>query len=72
MTVVAWDGKTLAADTSCVSGIVKYHSRKIWNLPEGLLGCAGSATRANEFAEWFKEGRNPQMFGSLLILIYLF
>ena len=60
MTVIAWDGKTLAADkqnTSCghATTVTKIH-----RVPGGLVGFTGNAGHAGALLTWFREGRNPE------------
>lgn len=60
MTVIAWDGKTLAADrmSSCFELIEPV--TKIWRLKDGsLIGAAGSATRCLAMMDWIEKGADP-------------
>lgn len=59
MTVIAWDGKTLAADkrSTCVGNPSTV--TKIFRIEDGLLGIAGSPTHGMALLEWFKAGRYP-------------
>ena len=63
MTVVAWDGRTLAADkASNFSGFLAT-ATKIYRLPcGGLVGFAGDADKAMMMLEWFKRGRQIEEF----------
>lgn len=61
MTTIAWDGKTLAADTKCVrSGTIGRVEAKIWriNSPNGpaLFGGAGSYQDILAVKEWLEAG----------------
>lgn len=59
MTVIAWDGKTLAADkqnTSCgTAGTVT----KIFRVPGGIVGFTGNQGHAVALLAWFRDGRDP-------------
>lgn len=60
MTVIAWDGRTLAADkmsTICGNPAVV---TKIHRVPGGLVGFSGSGSHAAELLEWFRAGRKPE------------
>lgn len=60
MTVIAWDGKTLAADKrSVLSGkpttVTKLTSSNGW-----LLAISGDLVKGLELVEWFRAGRDPK------------
>jgi ATP-dependent protease HslVU (ClpYQ) peptidase subunit len=59
MTVIAWDGKTLAADKQNTSAGHATTVTKIHRVPGGLVGFTGNAGHANALLTWFREGRNP-------------
>ncbi len=66
MTVIAWDGTTLAADkASTVAGHAKTVT-KIYRIPDGLVGFSGSAAGAMALLEWFRNGRVPSDYPKLL------
>lgn len=57
VTTIAWDGKTLAADSRITSGGLPSYVTKAWRLPDGrLLGCAGSMASAHAVYRWLAEG----------------
>lgn len=60
MTVIAWDGKTLAADKR--STCVGYPSTvtKIYRLQDGLVGFSGDGSHAMALLTWFKDGRDAE------------
>lgn len=68
MTVVAWDGKTLAADRRAITGGgICRPVTKIWRAYEGtessaLLAATGSWDVGMELREWWKSGSNPTTF----------
>lgn len=62
MTIVAWDGKTLAADKAGTNCGYRRTVTKIFRVPDGLVGFAGDGSRALALLEWFKNGRDPAMW----------
>lgn len=63
MTVIAWDGKTLAADKRATSGGgIARTVTKIHRHSDVLLGVTGSWDIAAEMREWFKAGAVPADF----------
>jgi len=57
MTVVAWDGHTLAADRQSTFYGLTVPTVKIRKLKNGLLaGAAGESGRCRELLEWIEEG----------------
>jgi len=59
MTVVAWDGKTLAADKMGDSGGLKRTTTKIRRFNGGLFGSSGSASRGDQMLAWIEAGADP-------------
>lgn len=57
MTVIAWDGLTLAADKAGTSAGYRRTVTKIFRVPDGLVGFAGDGSRALALLEWFRAGR---------------
>ena len=62
MTVVAWDGHTLAADKRGVQSGFHYPVTKIFRAGDRLVGFAGQADRIGEFRAWFASGADPATF----------
>lgn len=59
MTVIAWDGKTLAADKRSTFGGVTLTSTKIRRAGDGaLVGAAGKSGPCRAFAEWYCDGQD--------------
>lgn len=57
MTVIAWDGKTLAADRMMEMNGGKFPITKIRRLADGaLIGEAGDMPRSRQLAEWVDGG----------------
>lgn len=70
MTTIAYDGKTLAADTLASNGI-KWRFRKLYRLPDGsLFGAAGSCQEILAVLAWLRRGEKPsdlQNFEGLIV-----
>lgn len=62
MTVVAWDGVTLAADKRGTNGSTTYPVTKVFRAGDRLVGFAGQADRMGEFRAWFDAGADPRTF----------
>lgn len=62
MTVIAWDGRTLAGDRyNCSGGLVRT-VRKINVVRDHLCGYAGTAWLGESRVQWFENGANPAYF----------
>jgi len=59
MTVIAWDGKTLAADKQASIGTAIFQVTKIFRVRGCLLGAAGDFDRIQETIAWFAAGADP-------------
>ena len=64
MTVLAWDGHTLAADKRAVMGTMILTTTKIFRVGDALVGYAGDACFGEEMVAWFKRGAKPEDFPS--------
>ena len=64
MTVVAWDGKTLAADRLVCAGNMRATTTKVVRHGEELIGFCGSLPIAAELRNWYLAGADPDMFPS--------
>lgn len=62
MTVIVFDGTTLAADkaASCMGYATTV--TKIYRVPGGLVGLAGDGDYAMLLLDWFRRGRNAETF----------
>lgn len=56
MTVIAYDGKTLAADRLMTVSGLKVRVRKIFRIRGHLVGSCGDVDRGNDLIEWFRAG----------------
>lgn len=63
MTVIAWDGETLAADRRITSGFGIHGTiTKIGRFGDVLVGMSGALSHALEMAKWVGEGADPEKF----------
>jgi hypothetical protein len=60
MTVIAWDGDTLAADRRAVCGHGVYSVTKIARVAGCLVGVAGRGDRIREFHDWVRDGARKE------------
>lgn len=71
MSVVAWDGQNLAADTFCCYGNLVRNETKIWQLNEAIwFGGIGSLAAAIAVSGWLKGGvkpDKPECFTGLIV-----
>lgn len=66
MTVIAWDGTTLAADKQATLYGCPSTVTKVFRVPAGLLGLMGNESHARALLVWFQndmQGEYPQPFG---------
>lgn len=64
MTVIAFDGKTLAADKQCTNAGHPFTATKIHRVPGGLVGFTGNAGHAQALLQWFNDGADPTKWPS--------
>lgn len=62
MTVIVWDGYTLAADKRCVYGGMINTVTKIWRVGDQLIGGAGEFGLVEEMKCWIEAGAKPAEF----------
>lgn len=62
MSIIAWDGKTLAADRRAAVGNTIRTTRKIFRAGDCLVGYTGTAAGGEELLHWFKDGADPAAF----------
>ena len=60
MTVIAWDGKSLAADKAATSVGYSRTVTKIHRVPQGVVGFAGNGEDALELLNWFQQGAKAE------------
>ena len=65
MTVIAWDGRTLAADRLGVNGDTLHTVKKLWPLEKGgAIAVSGSLPQGLELKRWVEEGMEKEKFPS--------
>lgn len=62
MTVIAWDGKTLAADRMVVSGGAKWIATKIHKIGDDLFGTSGCMAIGVARLEWVRQGMQADKY----------
>lgn len=62
MTVIAWDGRTLAADKMACSQSHVFTITKIAVVGGLLVGVAGCAHKIREFQDWINSDRAPEKY----------
>lgn len=62
MSVIAWDGKELAADKRASIGTMIRTTTKIFEAAGAIVGYAGDADGGEELLAWFSSGRSPEKF----------
>ena len=62
MTVIVWDGKTLAADKLSSQGGMIGITTKIHRINGMLVGGAGESAFISEMIQWIKDGRDSAKF----------
>lgn len=76
MTIIAWDGKVLAADKRATGDGMANRVTKIWRVGEHLLATAGSIPAGMALRDWYTHGAKPAEYpeaavnnGAVLIVI---
>jgi len=62
MTVIAWDGKTLAADRLMTNGHMRSTGTKIVRHDDHLLGIFGNMSMGMQLLNWFENGQVIEEF----------
>lgn len=67
MTVLAWDGTSLAADKQATEGNTRHLTTKIKRIDKGrfkgyLVGGSGMTSQVNHMIAWFELGAEPETF----------
>lgn len=63
MTVIAWDGRFVAADRmAVVSGNTMVRIRKLRRFDDTVIGGSGSTSNIGEVFEWFSAGADPEKY----------
>ena len=62
MTIIVWDGKTLAADKQATNSGLKRAVTKIYNINGNLVGFSGDWDYAQSMKQWLQDGAYPDKF----------
>ncbi len=62
MTVIAFDGRTLAADKRALIGGLSRSTTKIHRVGASLVGFAGDGAQGMEMLAWLRKGAKPVAF----------
>lgn len=62
MTIIAWDGHTLAADRRADSGGLIRTITKIFRHNDCLLAITGEICLGSELCAWFRNGADPEKY----------
>ena len=65
MTVIAWDGNTLAADKRTSFGTLIRTTTKIFRVGDALCAHSGNAAVGEEMLAWFRSGAKADTFPSV-------
>jgi ATP-dependent protease HslVU (ClpYQ) peptidase subunit len=66
MTVIAWDGRTLAADKLACFGSLRSTVTKLRRINGWIVGGSGDAAAVAEHMAWFQDGGHPEKFPASL------
>lgn len=62
MSVIVWDGKTLAADRQATSSNLRRTTRKIWRHDDILIAGVGTSMHIEALRNWVMGGLDPESF----------
>lgn len=62
MTVIAWDGRTLAADKRTSFGGLIATTAKLHRLNDGIAGGTGDSALIGQMIDWLRQGADPEKF----------
>lgn len=73
MTTIAWDGKTLAADSQITGENFIYgvEDRKIFRVNKDLIATAGDSAQCLSFVDWYRDQSQdyPEKMDDLAVLV---
>lgn len=67
MTVIVWDGHTLAVDRAAVRETTTHRAPKSWVSNNSVLAGTGTADEVRQLVEWYKNGANKLLFPKYLM-----
>ena len=56
MTVIVWDGVTLATDVAATDGVAQWKTEKAWQLNDVIISGAGPLQTILQMRQWYVEG----------------
>lgn len=59
MTVIAWDGKTIAADRQATSAGMRRLTKKLHRVSDGVVAITGGGIHGLALVDWFRGDRDP-------------
>lgn len=60
MSVIAWDGKSIAADKQATCAGLRFKATKLRKLPTGaVIGWTGDQDSGEAMAKWYADGADP-------------
>ena len=62
MTVIVWDGKTLATDCAATDGAAKWRTQKAWRWADEVLSGAGPLQTILQMRDWYMGGALENKF----------
>ena len=62
MSVIAFDGRTMAADKRACLGTMTRTTTKIFRVGDSLCAYSGDAAGGEEMLAWFKNGAKPESY----------
>lgn len=68
MSVIVWDGKSLAADRQWTSGNLTRTTTKIWRHGDVIMGGAGTLWHMEAMRDWVLKGLVPAKFPDLKVI----
>lgn len=62
MTIVVWDGSTLAVDRGVTDGFTMWEQDKAWKVGDIVITGAGHMAQVVAMRDWYARGANPDDF----------
>jgi ATP-dependent protease HslVU (ClpYQ) peptidase subunit len=65
MSVIAWDGKSIAADKRSVSDGLPRTTTKLFMVGNAVIGFVGTASVGLSLVDWYAQGADPTKFPTI-------